>query len=161
MEKEIITGTEIDEIREELDKKEKMEKENNKMWKDAAADALGMINEPMEKETTPEEIAKIIDPDNTFIQECEKIVKMEKETMNEKAKKYGLDWEKPKEFRLDEKRIKMYSGIQFREFVYPEEKVKEFIRLKEDLVTDLINEKITWNEYIDKSRKLAGKGLLK
>ena len=28
----------------------------------------------MEKELTPEEIAKIIDPDNTFLDECEEVV---------------------------------------------------------------------------------------
>ncbi len=38
----------------------------------------------MVKELTPEEIVRIIDPDNTFLAECEDAVKWRKNLKNEK-----------------------------------------------------------------------------
>lgn len=63
--------------------------------------------------------------------------------------------ELPKEFDLSKKMICQKALYEIGA-IYPQIDVKEFIRLKEDLVTDLYNDKICWNEYIDKSRKLAG-----
>lgn len=60
-----------------------------------------------------------------------------------------------KEFDLsDERKNYGHSGINF--FAYPEEKVKEFIRLDMELIKDLIHEKITWIEFYNKRRELAG-----
>lgn len=62
-------------------------------------------------------------------------------------------------FDLSKKKIKMYSGIRFKEFVYPEAKVKEFIKLELNLFRDYANNKISWMEFMKKRKELAGKEL--
>jgi len=55
---------------------------------------------------------------------------------------------------------KREEDICWEGYSYSEEDVKEFIRLRNRLDMMLRNHEITWEEFIDKRNKLAGKELI-
>lgn len=60
-----------------------------------------------------------------------------------------------KEFNLSEKEEDMTMENEgLRKFCWKDD-IKEFIRLRNKLDSDLRNNRITWSKYLDKRRKLA------
>jgi len=68
-----------------------------------------------------------------------------------------------KEFNLSEKGFVKHipKDKNILQLKYLEEDVKEFIRRRNRLDSDLRNNRITWSTYLDKRRKLAGDKLAK
>ncbi|KKK58106.1 hypothetical protein LCGC14_3047740, partial [marine sediment metagenome] len=58
-----------------------------------------------------------------------------------------------------EKAIRSFKGDSGKSWI-EDKKVKEFIRLRNRLDMMLRNHEITWEEFIDKRNKLAGKELI-
>lgn len=56
--------------------------------------------------------------------------------------------------------VAVYDGVNYKRY-YPEDEIKEFVRLEKELIADYMSEKITANEFWIEREKILGDKLTK